>query len=63
MENTSYFKKNVHYLCKVNKMKVSYLLTLLKLPKNYNTTIGLVLICDYFNIKADSVMFKKLWNQ
>lgn len=47
-------------LTKLNHIGLAKLLKQLELPKNYLTVIGVVRLCNYFNLKIDDIVFKKL---
>lgn len=58
--NKNNIKSNVKILTKLNHIGLAELLKQLELPKNYLTVIGVVRLCNYFNLKIDDIVFKKL---
>lgn len=60
-KSTNYkIKTNLQTLCRLNNLRISELLELLELPKNYHSVMGVVRICEYFNVKLEDLLFKKL---
>lgn len=60
-KSTNYkIKINLQTLCRLNNLKISKLLELLELPRNYRSVMGVVRICEYFNVKLEDLLFKKL---
>lgn len=59
-QNKNTIKYNIKNLCDSRGIRLSDLLVELNLPKNYITVLGLVRLCNYFNLKIDDIIFKKL---
>jgi hypothetical protein len=53
-------KTNLQTLCRLNHLRITELLVLLELPNNYHSVMGVVRICEHFNIKLEDFLFKKL---